>query len=121
MKLTGLHLLLTYQCTFECDHCFVWGSPWASGTMTLAQITEIFDSRPQPWDGAVDLFRGRRALSVLRYAAAGRRLAQQMGFRVGIVSNAYWATSLQDAMECLKPFAGVLADLSVSSDLYPLR
>ncbi len=20
--LTGLHLLLTYKCTFECDHCF---------------------------------------------------------------------------------------------------
>ena len=34
MKLSGLHLLLTCQCTFECDHCFVWGSPWQSGVMT---------------------------------------------------------------------------------------
>ena len=41
MKLTGLHLLITYQCTFECDHCFVWGSPWQSGTMTLADIRNI--------------------------------------------------------------------------------
>ena len=31
MKLTGLHLLLTYQCVLECDHCFVWGSPWQKG------------------------------------------------------------------------------------------
>jgi len=38
MKLTGLHFLLTYQCPFECDHCFVWGSPWQSGVMTLADI-----------------------------------------------------------------------------------
>ena len=38
MKLSGLHLLLTYQCTFECDHCFVWGSPWQTGTLTLEQI-----------------------------------------------------------------------------------
>ena len=41
MKLSGLHLLLTYQCNLECDHCFVWGSPWQSGTMTLHIIQEI--------------------------------------------------------------------------------
>ena len=38
MKLSGLHLLLTYQCNLECDHCFVWGSPWQTGTMTLQNI-----------------------------------------------------------------------------------
>jgi len=27
MKLSSLHVLLTYQCNYECDHCFVWGSP----------------------------------------------------------------------------------------------
>ena len=41
MKLTGLHLLLTYQCTFECEHCFVWGSPRQSGVMNLAQLHEV--------------------------------------------------------------------------------
>jgi MoaA/NifB/PqqE/SkfB family radical SAM enzyme len=41
MKLSGLHLLLTYQCTFECDHCFVWGSPWQSGTMTTRDVRRI--------------------------------------------------------------------------------
>jgi hypothetical protein len=40
-----------------------------------------------------------------------------MGFRVGVVSNAYWATSVADAAEWLKPLA-VLEDLSISSDLY---
>lgn len=41
-----------------------------------------------------------------------------MGFSVGIVSNAYWATSVPDAAEWLQPFAGRLADLTVSSDRY---
>ena len=41
MKLSGLHILLTYQCTCECDHCFVWGSPWQTGALTLAQIEQI--------------------------------------------------------------------------------
>ena len=41
MHLSSLHILLTYQCTLECDHCFVWGSPWQSGTLTLPRIREI--------------------------------------------------------------------------------
>ncbi len=41
LRLSGLHLLLTYQCNLECDHCFVWGSPWQSGTMTPGTIREI--------------------------------------------------------------------------------
>jgi len=27
MNVNGLHLLLTYQCNFECDHCFVYSHP----------------------------------------------------------------------------------------------
>ncbi len=34
MKLTGLHLLLTYKCIYECDHCFVWGSPRQTHSLT---------------------------------------------------------------------------------------
>ena len=41
MKLSGLHILLTYQCTYECDHCFVWGSPQQSGTLTIEQVEQI--------------------------------------------------------------------------------
>jgi len=41
MQLTGLHLLLTYQCNFECDHCFIWGSPRQTGTFTLDQVEEV--------------------------------------------------------------------------------
>jgi MoaA/NifB/PqqE/SkfB family radical SAM enzyme len=48
----------------------------------------------------------------------GVQEAARMGFRVGIVSNGYWATEADDAVECLKPLAGLLEDLSISSDLY---
>ncbi len=47
MKLTGLHLLLTYECNLECDHCFVWGSPWKSDTMTLESIPSLRRVRSQ--------------------------------------------------------------------------
>ena len=41
MGLTGAHLLLSYKCNAECDHCFVWGSPFLEGTMTLGGIGAI--------------------------------------------------------------------------------
>ncbi len=37
---------------------------------------------------------------------------------MGIVSNGYWATSEADAIEWLSPMAGLIQDLSISSDLY---
>jgi MoaA/NifB/PqqE/SkfB family radical SAM enzyme len=44
--------------------------------------------------------------------------ASRMGFRVGIVSNGFWATTIAEATACLEPLAGLVEDLSVSSDLY---
>jgi hypothetical protein len=48
----------------------------------------------------------------------GVQQAFQRGFRVGIVSNAYWAEDEQKAMEKLRPFAGLVEDLSISDDAY---
>jgi MoaA/NifB/PqqE/SkfB family radical SAM enzyme len=48
----------------------------------------------------------------------GVEAAAEKGFRVGIVTNAYWATSVENALEWLRPFAGSVQDLSVSSDLF---
>jgi hypothetical protein len=48
----------------------------------------------------------------------GVEMAAEAGFNAGIVSNAYWATTLEDARTWLAPFAGKLSDLSVSSDLF---
>jgi hypothetical protein len=44
--------------------------------------------------------------------------AREAGFKVGIVSNAYWAENVEDAVEWLQPFSGLIEDLSVSSDLF---
>jgi hypothetical protein len=49
---------------------------------------------------------------------AGVRAAKEAGFKVGIVSNSYWATTDADAIRWLKPLAGLIDDLSISSDNY---
>lgn len=118
MTLTGLHLLLTYQCNLECDHCFVWGGPRQSGTMTLRRLDGILDQARDL--GTVDwiFFEGGEPFLYYALLLHGARRASRMGFRVGIVSNGYWATDVEDAAACLRPFKGLVQDLSVSSDLF---
>jgi hypothetical protein len=117
MKLAGLHILLTYQCTYECDHCFVWGSPRQTGTLTLEQIEQILYQAKEAGVTSI-YFEGGEPF--LYYAILVRAVhkAADMGFSVGIVSNAYWANSVADAEEWLRPFVGRLSELSVSSDLF---
>jgi MoaA/NifB/PqqE/SkfB family radical SAM enzyme len=118
MEVTGLHFLLTYQCTFECEHCFVWGSPWQTGTFQLRQILEILDQAKKHGSVRSIYFEGGEPFLYYPVLLAGVQAAAELGFEVGLVSNAYWATSPEDALEWLRPFAGLLADLSISSDLF---
>lgn len=117
MKLSGLHILLTYQCVYECDHCFVWGSPRQTGTLTLEQLEDILHQAKEAGVTSV-YFEGGEPFLYYAVLKAAVHLASDLGFSVGIVSNSYWANSVADAAEWLKPFVGRVDDLSVSSDLY---
>ena len=116
--LTGLHLLLTYECNYECDHCFVWGGPSQNGTMCSETIERIIQQAVEI--GAVEwiYFEGGEAFLYYSLMCDGIRLARESGFKVGIVSNAYWATSDEEALKWLQPLAGAVEDLSISHDAY---
>ena len=118
MELRGLHLLLTYQCLFECDHCFVWGGPRQSGTLTLAQVHDILEQAKDLGTVQWIYFEGGEPFLYYATLLAGVREAAGMGFRVGVVSNGYWATSVDDARKWLRPLAGLVQDLTLSDDLY---
>ena len=117
MKLNGLHILLTYQCIYECDHCVGWGSPRQMGVLTLEQIENILQQAKESELTSI-YFEGGEPFLYYAILVQGVRRAADMGFSVGIVSNAYWANTIADAEEWLRPFAGRLANLTVSSDLY---
>ena len=116
--LSGLHLLLTYQCTFECDHCFLWGGPFQTGTMTLDTVDHILAEAEQLGTIEWIYFEGGEAFLYYAILQSGVLRAKARGFQVGIVTNAYWANSENDALEWLRPIAGSIDDLSVSSDGY---
>jgi len=115
---SGIHLLLTYQCNLECEHCFVWGGPKQTGTMTLRQVRNILDQTKDLGTVEWIYFEGGEPFLYHPVLVQGVRRAARMGFRVGIVTNGYWATTVEDAVAWLRPFAGRLQDLSVSRDPY---
>lgn len=121
MKLSGLHLLLTYQCTLECDHCFVWGGPRQSGVMALEDVDRVLEHAAGL--GTVDwiFFEGGEPFLYYGTLLAGVRASKELGFKVGLVSNAYWAVGERDALECLEPFKGLVDYLSISTDLFHWR
>lgn len=118
MRLTGLHLLLTYQCNYECDHCFTWGSPSQTGVMTLAQVRDIYRQAQEL--GTVEWIYLEGGEPFLYYPIMVRAAceAAERGFGVGIVTNDYWATTVEDATEWLSPLIGIVEDLSISTDLF---
>jgi len=118
MKITGLHFLLTYQCIYECDHCFIWGSPRQTGVMSTEQVQSYLrqarDTKTVDWI----YFEGGEPFLYYPVLMRGVQLATSMGFHVGIVTNAFWAINKIDALTWLKPFADMVEDLSISCDQY---
>lgn len=116
--LSGLHLLLTYKCNYECDHCFVWGGPSQKGTMAVATIEHILAEARSLGTIEWIYFEGGEAFLYYQMLRTGIRLAKECGFNVGVVTNAFWATSDTDAAQWLQPVAGLVDELSISSDAY---
>lgn len=119
MVITGLHLLQTYQCNFECDHCFVYSCPDAKGVMKISDIRKILNEAKRVGSIEWIYFEGGEPFLYYQTMLWGLRMAKDCGFKTGIVTNAYWATAVEDAEEWLIPISGIgISDLSISDDVY---
>ena len=115
--LTGIHILLTYRCTYQCDHCFLHCGPQRAGAFTIPQLGILFDEIGRIGTVRTVYFEGGEPFLHYATLVEGVRMARAAGHETGIVTNAYWATSREDALCCLRPFRDLhLADLSVSDD-----
>ncbi len=117
--LNGIHFLLTYNCNYECDHCFLYCSPRSSGTFTLAQVKQVLDEAKKI--GTVDsiFFEGGEALLYYPLLLEAVGLTADMGFKASMVSNAYMATCDDDAELWLRPLRDRgLSFISLSNDAF---
>lgn len=117
--LTGIHILLTYKCLFECDHCFVYSSPHSEGTFTYKQICNVLDESLKIGTIKWIYFEGGEPFLYFPLLLEGIKTALLRGFKVGVVTNGYFATTEKDAERWLIPLSELkVSDLSISNDLF---
>jgi len=117
--LTGIHFLLSYKCNLECDHCFVYSGPRAEGTFSLSQIRKVLEEAVKTGTIEWVFFEGGEPSLYYPLMLEGIKIARNMGFKTGIVTNAYWATCEEDAELWLRPIAELgVTDLAVSKDAF---
>lgn len=115
----GLHFLLTYGCTYECDHCFLHCSPRSGGTFTLAQIEAVLHEAAGLKSVKSVSFEGGEPFLYYPLLLAGVRKAAAMGFNIEVVTNGYFAVSEEDALMWLEPLAKAgVTKISISDDIY---
>jgi len=115
--LQGVHFLLTYMCNLECDHCFVYSGPDAQGTFTIKQIRNVIDELTKINTVEWVYFEGGEPFLFYPLMLEGIRIARNKGFKVGVVTNSYFATTEEDAEIWLKPLIELdISDLSISDD-----
>ena len=115
--ITGIHILLTLKCTNECDHCFLHCGPRREATFTLGQLRTLVAQIRQL--GTVDTvyFEGGEPFVFYPLLLEGLHMVRDAGFDAGIVTNGYWATSIEDAPYWLRPIRDLgVTDFSVSDD-----
>ena len=114
-----IHILLTYGCTFECDHCFLYCSPRATGTFTRARLAALLDDAAKLGSVEWIYFEGGEPFLYYALMLEGLGMARDIGFKTGIVTNGYWATSPEDAEIWLRPLLELgVADISMSDDWF---
>jgi len=117
--LTSVHLLLTYRCNLECDHCFLYCGPFAEGTLTLSQIRDVLDQARAIGTVEWVYFEGGEPFLFYPSLLEGIALSKDRGFKAGVVTNAYGAISREDALAWLRPMAKLgVQDLSISDDAF---
>jgi hypothetical protein len=117
--LKGIHFLLTYMCNLECDHCFVYSKPSAEGTFTLDQIENVLDEAVKLGTVETMCFEGGEPFLFYPLMLEGLKASRERGFKTGVVTNAYFVTSEEDAELWLKPLHELgISDLSVSDDSF---
>ena len=115
--LKGIHILLTYTCTYECDHCFLHCGPERNGTFTLEQLRALFAEIKKIESVETVYFEGGEAFMFHPLLVEGLRMTRRAGLKSGVVTNCYWATTREDARLWLEPLRELgVADLSVSDD-----
>jgi MoaA/NifB/PqqE/SkfB family radical SAM enzyme len=120
--LSNIGLMLTYKCTVSCAHCIVKAGPHRKEEVLLEdafywldQIKDYNKGNVQgiAFTGGEPFYNFDNLLKICNYA-------NNLGFIVSVVTNAFWAKTKDDAVNMLNQLAS-LHMISISTDIPHLK
>lgn len=117
--LSNVGLMLTYRCTMACPHCVVNAGPHRTESMPIERSLDWIDQARAYRDGRVRglALTGGEPFSDLDNLAEVSAYGRAKGFIVSAVTNAFWATSRDAALEVLSRLPAIRM-LSISTDIH---
>lgn len=117
MKLSNLHILLTYNCSLRCKHCYVFSGPRAAGKISLSQISRILNESRNLTNLGLIYFGGGEPFTQYPLLLKAVNYARQRGFKVGVETNGYFARSVDTGIRYLRPLADMgISEICISND-----
>lgn len=114
---TNLHILLTYNCSLRCKHCYVFSDQRAPGKISLSQISHFLnDGRKLP-DLTWIYFGGGEPFTQYPLLLKAVQRARKLNYDVGVETNGYFARTEAAGLRFLRPLAEMgVKEIRVSND-----
>jgi len=117
-SLTGIHFLITYGCSAECDHCFIWGSrKEGRGSMTADQVDYLLDQVVAMKTVTSVCAEGGESFTQYDVVMHFLRRAKALGLSASALTNASWVESREQAAARIAELVDAgLSSLGISTD-----
>lgn len=121
-SLSGVHFLITYGCSAECDHCFIWGSPGRRSAMTPDQIDDFLQQIAALRTVTGVCGEGGESFTEYDLLLQFLRRATALGLAAGALTNASWVKSAAQAERRVGELvAAGMVNVGVSTDQWHRR
>ena len=116
--ITKLHILLTYNCSLRCKHCYVFSDQRAPGKISLSQISYFLnEGRKLPGVKWI-YFGGGEPFTQYPLLLKAIQRARKLDYDVGVVTNGYFARTVDAGVRFLRPLAQMgVKDIRISNDI----
>lgn len=115
----SLAILLSYHCNFSCAHCSVVAGPHRREVLSRELLHKAIMEAAKIPSIAVVVFTGGESTLYFDLLVEGVKLASELGFVTRLVTNAWWASSIERTREYLvKLKEAGLQELNISYDQF---
>ncbi len=115
--ITKLNILITYNCSLRCKHCYVFSDQRAVVKISLSQISQILnEGRKLPGIKWI-YFGGGEPFTQYPLLLKAIHRARKLDYAVGVETNGYFARTVEAGVRFLRPLAQMgVKDIRISND-----